>query len=85
MYWLSGGPFRTEAKLSRTYSTIEKMGEALLYERGVDRIHSVSEGDRTIVGEFSGILLELLNEHNDLGKSPGIRRSRSGQTIIEMV
>ena len=54
---LGARPTRSKAKLCKTKAVVEMCRQSFLKEGNIDFIHSISEGDRPIVGEEFCVLL----------------------------
>ena len=52
---LSGRTFSSEAEFSRADSVIKEMRKAFLNKGGIYLVHSIGEGDRSLIGEVPSI------------------------------
>ena len=68
---LGNGSARSKAKLGRTKAVIKMYCQSFLKERCINLIHSISKGDRPIVGEELCVLLIVLHKHDYFGVQPG--------------
>ena len=57
---LVSGTFSAKSKLSGTNSGVEKMGKSFLNRRSENFVHSVGQGDGTVVREITGVMLNFL-------------------------
>ena len=60
MNGLVSGTFSAKSKLGGTNSGVEKMGKSFLNKRSEHFVHSVGQGDRTVVREITGVMLNFL-------------------------
>ena len=64
---LGDRPARSKAKLRRTKAVIEMCRQSFLKEGSINLVHSVSEGDRSIVREKLCVLLIIFHKHDHFG------------------
>ena len=64
---LGDGPARSKPKLGRAKAVIKVRCQSFLKEGGINLIHSVSKGDRSIIGEKFCVFLIVLDKHDYFG------------------
>ena len=85
MYRLGDRTSGTESKLGRSYTMVEVYRKSFLKERSIYVVHSISEGDRSIVGKERSILLVILDEHDNFRVEPRSRGLAFTEAVIIVV
>ena len=67
---LGNRPAQSKAKLRRTEAMIKVRSQSFLQEGGVNLIHGVSKGDRSIVRKKLCIFLVVFNKHHHFRVQP---------------